>query len=68
MKGFDVIVEMLANVNLMKDLELIGVGGRLAVGFEYSDTKENDFDVMTMIKMMNTMIIIKIMITTTKIV
>lgn len=46
MKGFDVIVEMLANVNLMKDLELIGFGGRLAVGVtQYSDTLlESDFD------------------------
>lgn len=30
-KGVDVIVEMLANVNLSKDLRMLSYGGRVAV-------------------------------------
>lgn len=30
-KGVDVIVEMLANVNLSKDLQMLSYGGRVAV-------------------------------------
>ena len=29
--GIDVIIEMLANVNLQKDLELLSIGGTIAV-------------------------------------
>ncbi len=30
-KGVDVVIEMLANVNLSKDLEMLAQGGRVAV-------------------------------------
>ena len=32
-QGVDVIIEMLANVNLAKDLEMIGKNGRIIVSY-----------------------------------
>lgn len=37
MKSFDVIIEMLANVNLEKDLELAGLAGRVVVSCYYTN-------------------------------
>lgn len=34
-QGLDVIVEMLSNVNLSKDLQMLAYGGRVIVGLQF---------------------------------
>lgn len=34
-RGVDVIVEMLSNVNLSKDLQMLAYGGRVMVGLQF---------------------------------